>query len=193
MSITHGTVQYTTPRPYESASAQCALSFTVDVGEDAEAVAAQVGAMARRRAIGMVAMTEEVKVSTKAYADPLQPATSAAPPPPAMTAVLDIMGAGAAAGNPTATAAPPAAATEPSAPPAPATTTDAQLLEAVTARNAALITAAGQDDLKRQMVPPAIHKLIGDFVDVPPGPGRLSKMIPARREGFLKALAELTV
>lgn len=66
MQITNGTVEFTTPRPFEAKSARVSLTFMVADGEDAEAVAATVGEIAQRRALAMVGgeMPKPVRVAS---------------------------------------------------------------------------------------------------------------------------------
>lgn len=53
-AIFAGECEFTTPRPFESRSARVKLSFTVDQGENADAVVAAVGTAAREYALAMV-------------------------------------------------------------------------------------------------------------------------------------------
>ncbi len=182
-AITNGTVEYTTPRPFESPSARVTLSYTIEPGEDAEAKTEMVGEIAKRRAVGMLSVAPVSNLETNPHTDLIIKAGAEVRP------VVDIMGVP----NPTATVALPVAEAEQPEVPVPqaVTITDQRLMDEVTARNAALITAAGGDDLKRQQAPAFIHALIGRYVDVPPGPGRLSKMPQDKRADFLKKLGEL--
>ncbi len=193
-TVTSGEVEYTSPRPFDSAAARVKLTYTVAPTQDAEAVGDAVGAMAKRQAqriLGQAvdaaeprSIAQDVR-NTKEY-----PPDGIRPRGPGAVSVVDIMGK---AANPTVTAAQPVVEVEQSEAPAPepATITDKRLMDEVTARNAALITAAGDDDMKRQSVPVSIHALIGEYTDVPPGPGRLSKIPQEQRAAFLKALAAL--
>jgi hypothetical protein len=101
--------------------------------------------------------------------------------------VVDIMGVSA---NPTATAAPPAAEVVEPAPQS-AVISDKRLTDEVSARNAALITAAGADDTARQLATQRVLKLVDEFTGLPPGPGRLSKVPAERRAEFIERLAKL--
>lgn len=49
-----GEVEFTTPRPFEARSARVKLQFTIEPGEDADAVVATVGTAARAYAYGMI-------------------------------------------------------------------------------------------------------------------------------------------
>jgi len=57
MEVFSGVAKFTTPRPFESNSAEVVLSYTIAPGEDPEAVAAVVGQMAKRQAQAMIGVT----------------------------------------------------------------------------------------------------------------------------------------
>lgn len=202
MTITNGICEYTTPRPWDAASARVTLAFQVAPDEDAETVTGEVGEMAKRRAIAMLAGTVAAPATpvVSGYKDP-GPTTWTGPTvDQAMKNMVDIMGSGGAPANPTTTlpATPPvdeqsaSAAVIADTAPEPEKITDQRLLDEVTARNAALLTAAGQDDLKRQLVPASIHRLIGGYTDMPPGRGRLSSVPQEKRQALLDALRGLS-
>lgn len=58
MEVFSGSAKFTTPRPFESCSAEVMLSFTIAPSEDPEAVTAAVGMMARRQALAMIGVVE---------------------------------------------------------------------------------------------------------------------------------------
>ena len=134
MTITNGTVEYTTPRPFDAASARVVLSFDFAVGEDVEVLITSVGELARRRAIALISAPVSNLEKAKAPVDQVMTGGPVAPPAVVLGPVpngtvwagpaagkpvgnvVDIMG-GSVAPNPTATAAlPAAAAAQPEAP-----------------------------------------------------------------------------
>jgi hypothetical protein len=195
MTITNGTVEFTrrvTTGDYQHKDAKVSLTFVVGDSEDALTMLEYVGNRAVERALAMVGEAPR-PMTTKL--EPLVKQPVEAQPWPGPTVgkpvgnVVDIMGVA----NPTVTAAPPAAeVAEPEAPaPQPAVISDKRLTDEVSARNAALITAAGADDTARQLATQRVLKLVDEFTGLPPGPGRLSKVPAERRAEFIERLAKL--
>jgi hypothetical protein len=120
MTIINGTVEFTTPRPFEAKSARVSLSFTVEAGADAELTTFEVGQMARRQAYSMIA---ELTMTT---AEPAakEPAPRRRAPPPSTEI------SGGPFGDPL-----PPAVTPPVAPPAAAISND-HLQHAILEKNA---------------------------------------------------------
>jgi hypothetical protein len=70
--IVGGNMEYTSPRPFEAASAKASISFSVDPGEDAEAVASHAGDMARRHVARMLGQIHELSAAERDAAAPIR-------------------------------------------------------------------------------------------------------------------------
>lgn len=112
-----------------------------------------------------------------------------------VSGAVDIMGNGVAV-NPTVMDNASGATTAPMSEPSSATVvspsepviTDAQMVEAIGSKNAHMLLTAAEDDLARQAVPVALHKLVAEFV---PPPAKVQAIPAAKRADFLKQLAAL--
>ncbi len=201
MSITNGTVEFTrriTTGDYQHKDAKVSLTFVVSDQEDALTMLEYVGNRAVERALAMVG--EKVPVSNLETAVDAEgkPYHGMAPQTEGWTGpkagkparnLADIMGE--VAPNPTATAASPVTATAEPEAPAPVVISDKRLTDEVSSHNARLITAAGSDDTQRQLATQRVLKLVDEYTQLPPGPGRLSKVPQDKRAAFLEALGEL--
>ena len=142
MQVTNGTVEFervTRPADFESKRGKVVLSFTIDEGEDAEAVVGRVGEIAIARALSMV--------GEKPVQAPPREVVAKAPKPPVVVAQ-----------EPTAAATPPAEAdtasgssapveADPAQPEsAPAPITDQQITDAI---NAALGKGVQGPDIRK--------------------------------------------
>lgn len=220
MPIVDGKVEFTrriTTGDYQHKDAKVSLTFVVGDQEDAVTMLEYVGNRAVERALIMVgekagfgtarvaaeqraaersAPSGETVVPAKAervkavIADEHEAVAKSLAGTPVRN-LADIMGE--VAPNPTATAALPAEpAAEPEQPALPVAITDKRLNEEVSAKNAALITAAGSDDTQRQLATQKVLHLVDEYTQLPPGPGRLSKVPADKRQAFLEALGALT-
>ncbi len=198
MSITNGTVEFTrriTTGDYQHKDAKVSLTFVVGDQEDALTMLEYVGNRAVERALAMVGEVSKLETVKTTVLQPLekQPVEGTWGGPKAGKPVgnlADIMSE--VASNPTATAASPVTDTAEPEVPAPAVISDKRLTDEVSAHNARLITAAGSDDTQRQLATQRVLKLVDEYTQLPPGPGRLSKVPQEKRAAFLEALGELT-
>lgn len=212
MTINSGIAQYTTPRPFDSASAQVTLHYTIEPGEDPDAVATHVGQMARRHAIAMLAMLSApaAPVAVK-FAEPVTFAgTAVQVPTPSQTletqpwpgpsagqktnaAAMDIMG-GSAPVNPTTTIAT-TAVVEPTAAMENVTIeeaiTDEFIRSHIASKNSELLTAQDGNIPEREKQTGRILSLIAEYVGGS-APYPVAKIPQAKRTEFLTRLAALS-
>lgn len=199
--ITSGTVEYTTPRPYDSPSARVALTFAVAPDADPETVTAEVGEMVKRRAVAMLtkAALAHLEVQAGLVAPntfngvPLvkEPPASEKPyhgmiPPPEKTEAQrvnnDIMGNGVVE-NPTSANPAPSTTTSPSEP-----ITDKRLMDEIYAKNAQMRKDAAANPAALEMVPVSINRLKNEYA---PPPAGVSTIPQEKRAEFLQRLAAL--
>lgn len=207
VQITGGAVEFTRPSNYstDKSGAKVTLTFMCAEGTghgEAVDMLDRVISLAVDRAMGMVGEKPAMVLS-----DPVAPTSAVAEAwagptvgqrvganPTEETLIpsklIGIMGNGVAINPPGAVvagASTMAAPTATAASPSEEVITDAQMVEAISSKNAHLLNAA-EDDLARQQVPVALHALVAQYV---PPPAKVQAIPAAKRAAFLKQLAAL--
>jgi hypothetical protein len=209
--ITNGTITFErriTTGDYQHKQATVSLTFVLPEGAPTEAVYERVRAVANEavaRALAMVADATGGKANVKkqpVLSQPAQPSDEAqievlaAVSGPSLLKPAETLTAqpiNAAWSGPTVgqkIGAPRdimGAAINPADAPVDTEITDAQMVEAISSKNAHMLNAAA-DDMARQQVPVALHALVATFV---PPPAKVQAIPAAKRAAFLMQLAAL--